>query len=140
MPQAREPSTQAATTTQALASPLATILQIRDGLPGSHLRQAVQRFGHRQLFAQALNTSSARLHRYYQRKALDRRDSEKLMDTLRTLEQASTLWGCDEDALQWLTTPIPALAGEPPAAWFDTFKGREWVRQVLNTIESGEFH
>ena len=120
-------------------NPVRFIERVRQGVPGSLVRDAVQRFGHRELFARILNTSAANLHRYYQRKALGREDSEEILDALRVFEQASALWGSDADALRWFETPVPALGGAAPLEWFDTFEGRGWVRQVLRKIETGDF-
>lgn len=120
-------------------NPAAFIQQVRQGAPGSVVRDAVQRFGHRELFADLLNTSPANLNRHYKRKALGSKGSEKILDTLQVLEQAATLWGTDEDALDWLETPVAALGTMPPITWFDTFEGRNWVRQVLCKIETGDF-
>lgn len=119
-------------------TPGAFIQQVRQGVPGSVIRDTVKRFGHRELFADLLNTSPADLNRYYKRKALGRRDSEKVLDTIQILEHATTLWGSDKDALCWFETPVAALGGVPPLHWFDTFAGRNWVRQVLRKIETGD--
>ena len=35
---------------------------------------------------------------------------------------------------KWFNTPLTALSGEKPVAFFDTFEGREWVSQILREI------
>ncbi|WP_415843667.1 antitoxin Xre/MbcA/ParS toxin-binding domain-containing protein [Vreelandella rituensis] len=42
-------------------------------------------------------------------------------------------------AQEWLHSEVPALSGSRPVDLFDTFAGREMVRQVLRKISYGEF-
>lgn len=53
--------------------------------------------------------------------------------------EACRIWGDHDTAREWLHAPVPALVGERPVDLFDTFEGRQWVRQVLRKIEHGEF-
>jgi len=115
------------------------IRTVRSGIPGQILREAIELLGSRDLFVRLLHTSSANLNDYYHRKTLDTVDSEEILDTLRVYFEALKIWGSHEATKEWLHTPVPALLGEQPVNLFDTFEGRQWVRQVLRKIEYGEF-
>ena len=123
----------------ALRDQVTFISTVRSGIPGQVVREAIELFGNRELFVRLLHTSSANLNRYYRRKSLDAVDSEEILDTLRVYFEASRIWGSHEAAREWLHAPVPALLGERPVNLFDTFEGRQWVRQVLRKIEYGEF-
>ena len=112
---------------------------MRDGIPGTTVRNAIQVIGNRELFIRLFDTTSANLSRYYHKKKLNRIDTEELLDTLRVFLEAVTIWGDIDQARDWLNTSVPALAGEKPINLFDTFEGRNWVRQILRKIQSGEF-
>lgn len=124
---------------RAFSDPADYIRLVRIGIPGEVVRQAVQLLGHREMFVRLLHTSSANLSRFYRRKALDPVASEEVLDALRLFAEAERVWGSLGTAETWLNTPVPALAGERPLDLFDTFEGRQWVREVLRKIEFGEF-
>lgn len=115
------------------------IRQVRAGIPGAIVKRAVELFDNRELLVRLLHTSSANLSRYYRRKALTPAESEEILDALRIFFEAVEILGNTDTARAWLHTPVPALAGERPTDLFDTFEGREWVRQVLRKIAHGEF-
>lgn len=123
----------------ALDDEMAFIRTVRSGIPGHVVKEAIELLGNRELFVKLLHTSSANLNRYYRRKALDAVDSEEVLDTLRVYFEACRIWGDHDTAREWLHSPVPALVGERPVDLFDTFEGRQWVRQVLRKIEHGEF-
>lgn len=112
---------------------------VRAGISGDVVKKAIEIIGSRELFVRLLNTTSANLGRYYRKKTLSRIDTEEVLDTIRVFAEAMQIWGNAEAAKNWLNTPVPALAGEEPLNLFDTFEGRDWVRQVLRKIEHGEF-
>ncbi len=115
------------------------IRTVREGIPGTVVRDAIKIIGNRELFIRLFNTTSANLNRYYHKKLLNRVDSEEVLDTLRIFLEATRIWGDTDHAKTWLNTSIAALAGAKPIDLFDTFEGRNWVRQVLRKIEHGEF-
>lgn len=115
------------------------IRQVRAGIPGRIVRQAVELLGSRDLLVRLLHTSSANLSRYYRKKTLTPGDSEEVLDALRVFFEAVRLWGDLDRAREWLNSPLPALDGDRPVDLFDTFEGRRWVSQVLRKIEHGEF-
>jgi putative toxin-antitoxin system antitoxin component (TIGR02293 family) len=115
------------------------ISTVRAGISGAVIKRAIEIFGSRELFVRLLNTTSANLNRYYRKKTLNRVDTEEVLDTIRVFAEALQIWNDGDTAKIWLNTPIPALAGEKPVNLFDTFEGRNWVRQVMRKIRHGEF-
>lgn len=111
----------------------------RKGIPGRWVKSVVDATGFRDTFLSILNVSSGNLSREYRKKALTKETSEEILDAVRLLRQATEVWESRDLAIQWLNSPVPALDGEKPINLFDTFEGREWVSQVLNKIEHGEF-
>ncbi len=119
---------------------VAFIRQVRKGIPGQVLVEAIGAFGgDRQLFVTLLETTPGNLHRFYKRKALARSESEGVLDTLRVLNYAIIVFGDGMIAREWLRCQVPALSGSRPVDLLDTFCGRDWVREVLGKIEYGEF-
>ncbi|MFC3282548.1 antitoxin Xre/MbcA/ParS toxin-binding domain-containing protein [Litchfieldella rifensis] len=119
---------------------VAFIQTVREGISGSVVRQAIHALGdNRELFVRLLETTPGNLHRFYKRKALSRTDSEEVLDVLRVYYQTIKVFGDRDKALRWLNTSIPALSGEKPLDLFDTFEGRQLVREVLRKVEYGEF-
>lgn len=39
----------------------------------------------------------------------------------------------------WIHAPLPALGGEPPAAWLDTVEGQKLVSRLLAMMQSGAY-
>ncbi|MCP4406997.1 MAG: DUF2384 domain-containing protein [Gammaproteobacteria bacterium] len=116
------------------------IKTVRDGIPGTVVKQAIHALGgNRELFIRLFNTTSANLSRYYRKKVLNRTDSEEVLDTLRVYLQALQVFGDEKTAREWLNSPIAILAGERPLELFDTFEGRNLVRATLRKLEYGEF-
>jgi putative toxin-antitoxin system antitoxin component (TIGR02293 family) len=111
----------------------------RKGLPGDVLKQAVVKLGHRELFVRLLETTTGNLNRFYRRKALTQSQSEAVLDTLRLFSKATSVFGDQEKALQWLECSIPALGDQIPIDLCDTFEGRKMVQGALRKIEYGEF-
>lgn len=116
---------------------------VRQGLPGSVLRDIMQTLGQsqafRHLFVTLLETTSGNLHRLYKRSSLPRAESEEILDTLAVLRYAETVFRERDIANEWLRTPVTALAGKCPIELCDTFKGRQLVREALQKIEHGDF-
>ena len=114
------------------------IQTVREGLPGYTVKAGTKLIG-RSLFIRLFDTNSANLSRFYNKKHLNRHDSEEVLDTFRVTAEAIRIWEDKDAALEWLNMPIPALAGDKPIDLFDTFDGRRWVSEVLRKIEFGEF-
>lgn len=125
---------------ETFTDPAAYIKAVREGIPGTVVKQAIEAMGgNRELFIRLLNTTSANLSRYYHKKVLSPNDSEEVLDTLRVYKAAVRIFGDEKLAREWLATPIPSLAGEQPLDLFDTFEGRNQVRATLRKLEYGEF-
>ena len=124
----------------ALTNKVEYIRVVREGLPGSVVKNAISLFGgRRDVFVRLLNTTPANLSRYYRKKSLSRVDTEEILDTLRLYSHAYSVFGDADITSEWLDSPIPALSGDRPFDLFDTFEGRNWVRETLRKIEFGEF-
>jgi putative toxin-antitoxin system antitoxin component (TIGR02293 family) len=111
----------------------------REGISGDLVRRAAKTLDNRDVFVRVLGTTHGNLSRYYRLKKMGARDSEEILDTLQLYSEAERIFGDRDVALEWLKNPVAALAGDKPEDLFDTFKGREWVRQTLRKIEYGEF-
>lgn len=113
---------------------------INNGIPGSVVKWAVNTFpDQRPVIIDALGTTSGNLSRLYTRKALDKHQSEEVLDILRLVNKAANVFGDLELASEWLATPINALNGEKPSKLMDTFIGRQLVSNALDAIHYGEF-
>lgn len=40
---------------------------------------------------------------------------------------------------EWIIAPLPALAGETPASYMDTFEGQKLVAELLSMSQSGAY-
>ncbi|WP_280547967.1 MULTISPECIES: antitoxin Xre/MbcA/ParS toxin-binding domain-containing protein [unclassified Halomonas] len=119
---------------------VAFIRAVREGLSGRMLQKAVNILkGDRDVFVRLLETDSGNLHRLYKKKALGRAQTEEILDTLKIYVEAARVFGDQEIAKEWLHSEVRALGGSRPVDLFDTFAGRDMVRDVLGKIESGEF-
>lgn len=111
----------------------------RKGIPGWWVKSVVDATELRETFLTVLDVSSENLSRVYRKKALGKKTSEEILDTVRVIRQAVDVWESQELAMQWLSNSVAALDDERPTNLFDTFEGRRWVAQVLRTIEHGGF-
>jgi putative toxin-antitoxin system antitoxin component (TIGR02293 family) len=119
---------------------MAYIKVTREGLPGIILKQAIDTIGNRELFSGLLGISSpSNLSRLYQRKKLDKTQSENLLDTIHVFMQANMVFEDADKASEWMGSEIRALGNRTPVSLCDTFKGREMVEQALQKIEYGDF-
>lgn len=112
---------------------------LRQGVSGAIIKEAINELGERDLFISLLETTSANLNRFYHKKKLPRSAAEGVLDTLRVIQDAVSVFGDMAIAHEWLHTSIPALAGEVPINLCDTFEGRKIVKESLKAIEYGEF-
>ena len=117
----------------------AFIHAVRKGIPGKVVKQAVEVVGQRDLFVRLAGVSAGNLHRVYKREKLGATQSEALLDALRVFYRASIALGGLDAASEWLETPLPAMAGQRPLDFCDTFNGRRLVQQAIAKIEHGEF-
>ena len=118
----------------ALDNELTFIMAVRKGLSGKSARIAADVFGSRSVIIKALHVDPSNLSR-----TLSQAQSEALLDAVRAFSEAQATLDTEEKARKWLNTSSKALGGEIPVNLFDTFEGRNWVRQVLRKIQSGDF-
>ena len=112
---------------------------LRQGISGAIIKEAINELGERDMFISLLQTTSANLNRFYHKKKLPRSAAEGILDTLRVIQDAVSVFGDMAMAHEWLHTSIPALAGEVPINLCYTFEGRKIVKESLKAIEYGEF-
>ena len=115
------------------------IRQSRKGIPGKWVKNIIEATGLRETFLDILGVSSGNLSRVYRRQSLPSGQSEEMLHAVRVIQQANEVWESEELALQWLRSPVGALNDSRPIDQFDTFQGRQWVSQLLDSIEHGEF-
>ena len=130
--------------------PQARIALIRQGMPAAVVGQLSSRMGiSKELLLASLGLSRATISRKEKDAALLSKDeSERVLgvETLIGLVQAMVDQSGDAagfDAARWLsgwlTSPVPALAGETPASYLDTFEGQKLVANLLATMQSGAY-
>ena len=66
-------------------------------------------------------------------------ESDRLCRTRRLFEHTRIVFDDAADARAWLSTPNPALSGEPPLALLDTDAGVRLVDDVLTRLEFGVY-
>lgn len=117
----------------------AYISTVRTGAPGHWLACIVEKSGLEHSLASALGMSLAQMSEACRSEVLGSRVTEAVLDIAKLLTVCEETWGTRDQAIQWLISPLPALAGASPESLMDTFKGRRWVTQTLHKIERGEF-
>ena len=130
--------------------PQARIAVIRQGVPASMISSLSSRMGmSKETLLASLGLSRATISRK-EREAtvLSRDESERvlgvamLIDMVQTMiEQSGEPTGFDSArwVSAWLTKPLPALAGETPASYMDTFEGQKLVAELLAMSQSGAY-
>lgn len=130
--------------------PKARIALIRQGMPAAVVGQLSSRMGiSKELLLASLGLSRATISRKEKDAALLSKDEservlgvEMLIDLVQTMvEESGDPAGFDAARWLsgWLTSPVPALAGETPASYLDTFEGQKLVANLLATMQSGAY-
>ncbi len=115
------------------------LAEIKSGISGALVKQLLSFIPElRPVLVSALSTTNPNLSRFYN-KALNRHQSEEVLDILRVLSEAQAAFGDDDMAKTWLNTAIPALDGDKPISLLDTFVGRALVSDAISLIRSGDF-
>ena len=114
------------------------IALVRERIPASVLHEVAKSLPVADMIPQALNITPAALESESDR-AITSQQTEALIDLIRTFRTALAIWPETSSARQWFDSPIPALDGQCPTYWIDTFEGRRWVRSTLAKIEDGDF-
>ena len=110
------------------------------GLPGKVIKWAVSAMPkQKEVIVKALGTTSGNLSRLYSKTALDKHQTEEILDVLKLYVEVCDVFGSTKKADLWLSISVPALQGEKPIDLMDTFIGRKMVRETVNKIRFGEF-
>lgn len=130
--------------------PQARIAVIRQGIPASIIGNLSSRMGmSKEYLLYSLGLSRATISRKEKDATLLSKDEservlgvETLIGMVQTMvEQSGDPAGFDAArwVSEWLTKPLPALAGETPASYMDTFEGQKLVAELLSMSQSGAY-
>lgn len=130
--------------------PPARIALIRQGIPASTISNLSSRMGmSKEHLLSSLGLSRATISRKEKDAAVLSKDEservlgvETLIGMVQTMvEQSGDPAGFDAArwVSEWLTKPLPALAGETPASYMDTFEGQKLVAELLSMSQSGAY-
>ena len=130
--------------------PQARIAMIRQGIPASMIGNLSSRMGmSKETLLSSLGLSRATISRKEKDATVLSKDEservlgvETLIGMVQTMvEQSGDPTGFDAArwVAAWLTQPLPALAGETPASYMDTFEGQKLVAELLSMSQSGAY-
>ncbi len=130
--------------------PQARIAMIRQGIPASMISSLSSRMGmSKENLLSSLGLSRATISRKEKdATVLSKDESERVLgvETLigmvqSMVEQSGDPAGFDAArwVSDWLTKPLPALAGATPASYMDTFEGQKLVAELLSMSQSGAY-
>ena len=130
--------------------PQARIAVIRQGIPASMVGNLSSRMGmSKETLLSSLGLSRATISRKEKDATVLSKDEservlgvETLIGMVQTMvEQSGDPTGFDAArwVSEWLTKPLPALAGETPASYMDTFEGQKLVAELLSMSQSGAY-
>lgn len=130
--------------------PQARIALIRKGIPASTVSSLSARMGmSKESLLSSLGLSRATISRKEKDATVLSRDEservlgvEALVGLVQTMvEESGDPAGFDAAhwLARWLGTPLPALGGETPASYLDTFEGQKLVADLLSMSQSGAY-
>ncbi|MGH8853174.1 MAG: antitoxin Xre-like helix-turn-helix domain-containing protein [Telluria sp.] len=130
--------------------PQARIALIRQGIPASTIGKLSSRMGmSKETLLSSLGLSRATISRKERDASLLSKDEservlgvEALIGMVQTMvEQSGDPLGFDAArwVSTWLSRPLPALGGETPASYMDTFVGQKLVAELLAMSQSGAY-
>jgi uncharacterized protein (DUF2384 family) len=130
--------------------PQARIEMIREGIPATSIGTLSARMGmSKEMLLTSLGLSRATISRKEKGASLLSKDEservlgvETLIDMVQAMvEQSGEPAGFDAARWlsDWLTKPLPALAGATPASYMDTFEGQKLVAELLSMSQSGAY-
>ena len=130
--------------------PQARIAVIRQGISAATISNLSSRMGmSKELLLSSLGLSRATISRKEKDSSLLSKDeSERVLgvEILIAMVQAMVERSGDPAgfdaarwAADWLSKPLPALAGATPASYMDTFEGQNMIRELLAMSESGAY-
>ena len=123
---------------------------IRQGIPASTITSLSARMGmSKEILLTSLGLSRATISRKEKDAIVLSSDEservlgvENLIALVQTMvEESGDPTGFDAArwVAKWLTEPLPALGGETPASYLDTFEGQKLVAELLTMIQSGAY-
>lgn len=126
------------------------IALIRQGIPASAISRLSARMGmSKELLLSSLGLSRATISRKEKDASLLSKDESERVLGIETLigmvqamvERSGDPAGFDaaRSVADWLSKPLPALAGATPASYMDTFEGQKMVGDLLAMSESGAY-
>ena len=132
------------------SDPHERIALIRQGIPASTVSRLSARMGmSKELLLSSLGLSRATISRKEKDAGLLSKDEservlgiETLIDSVQAMvERSGDPAGFDAARWlsDWLSKPLPALAGATPASYMDTFEGQKMVGGLLAMSESGAY-
>lgn len=130
--------------------PQERIALVRQGIPATMIGDLSARMGMSKAYLlSSLGLSQASISRKERATALLSRDEtervlgvENLIGIVQTMvEQSGDPVGFDAPRWlsDWLSQPLPALAGATPASYLDTFEGQKLVADLLAMSQSGAY-
>jgi uncharacterized protein (DUF2384 family) len=130
--------------------PQARIAVIRQGIPASMVGNLSSRMGmSKEFLLSSLGLSRATISRKEKDATVLSKDEservlgvESLIGMVQTMvEQSGDPAGFDAArwVSDWLSKPLPALAGATPASYMDTFEGQKLVAELLSMSQSGAY-
>ena len=133
-----------------LAAPQARIAVIRQGIPASMVSNLSSRMGmSKEILLSSLGLSRATISRKEKdATVLSKDESERVLGVETLIGMVQTMVEQSGDPIgfdaalwvsQWLTKPLPALAGETPASYLDTFEGQKLVAELLSMTQRGAY-
>jgi len=130
--------------------PQARIAVIRQGIPASTVGNLSSRMGmSKEFLLSSLGLSRATISRKEKDATLLSKDEservlgvESLIGMVHSMvEESGDPAGFDAArwVSDWLSKPLPALAGATPASYMDTFEGQKLVAELLSMSQSGAY-
>jgi putative toxin-antitoxin system antitoxin component (TIGR02293 family) len=126
------------------------IAVIRQGIPASTIGNLSSRMGmSKETLLSSLGLSRATISRKEKDATLLSKDEservlgvETLIGMVQTMVEQSgepSVFDAARWVANWLTKPLPALAGATPASYMDTFEGQKLVAELLSMSQSGAY-
>ncbi|MES2743261.1 MAG: antitoxin Xre-like helix-turn-helix domain-containing protein [Pseudomonadota bacterium] len=130
--------------------PQARITLIRQGIPASMIGNLSSRMGmSKEQLLSSLGLSRATISRKERDgTVLSKDESERVLGVETLIGMVQTMVEQSGDPVgfdaarwvsDWLTKPLPALAGATPASYLDTFEGQKLVAELLSMSHSGAY-
>ena len=131
-------------------NPQGRIALIRQGIPASTITSLSSRMGmSKEILLTSLGLSRATISRKEKDAiVLSSDESERVLGVENLIAMVQTMVEESGDPTgfdaarwvsEWLTEPLPALGGETPASYMDTFEGQKLVANLLAMSQSGAY-